>query len=74
MKKLRAGDGRLEVLGQGVVGDLLAAEVAVHQRLVLGLLDDPLDQSGAAAGPRGRRRPSQQADQPGDLAAVATGT
>ena len=45
--KRRAGDGLLEVLGEHVVGDLLAAEVAVHQGLVLGLLDDPLDQGAA---------------------------
>ncbi len=42
-----AGDGRLEVLGQHVGGDLLAAEVPVHQGLVLGLLDDALDQRAA---------------------------
>ena len=43
----RAGHGLLEVLGEGLVGDLLAAEVAVHEGLVLGLLDDSLDEGSA---------------------------
>ena len=37
-----AGHRLLQILDQLV--DLFAAEVALHQRLVLGLLDDPLDQ------------------------------
>ena len=65
----RVGDGLLEVLGEGVVGDLLAAEVAVHQRLVLGLLDDPLDQGTAEV--LVVAVVDHQVDQPGDLGAVA---
>ena len=42
-----AGDRPLEVLDQHLLVDLLAAEVALHQRLVLGLLDDALDQRAA---------------------------
>ena len=49
----------VQVLEQGVLGDRLAGEVAVHQPLVLGLLDDPLDQRGARLGvARSTRRPS----------------
>ena len=68
-------DGRLEVLGEAVVGDVLAAEVAVHQGLVLGLLDDPLDQGAAqvlVVGPLVQRA-DHQVDQAGDLATVAHG-
>ena len=43
----RAGDGLLQILDQHRLVDLLAAEVALHQRLVLGLLDDSLDQGAA---------------------------
>ncbi len=43
----RPGDRLLEVLDQHRLVDLLAAEVALHQRLVLGLLDDSLDQGAA---------------------------
>ena len=39
-----ARDRGLEVVDQHLEVDVLAAEVAVHQRLVLGLRDDPLDQ------------------------------
>ena len=42
-----AGDGGLQVVDQRGGVDLLAAEVALHERLVLGLLDDPLEQGGA---------------------------
>ncbi len=42
-----AGHGLLEVGHQHVLGDLLALEVAVHQGLVLGLLDDRLDEGAA---------------------------
>ena len=42
-----AGDGTLEVLQEQRLVDLLAAEEPLHQRLVLGLLDDRLDQGGA---------------------------
>jgi hypothetical protein len=46
-----AGSHRLLQVGDQVGGgDLLAAEVAVHQGLVLGLLDDRLDQLLAQAG------------------------
>ena len=38
------GDGSLQVLDQHRLVDLFAAEVALHQGFVLGLLDDPLDQ------------------------------
>ena len=42
-----AGDGHLQVGDQGVVVDVLAGEVAVHEGLVLALGDDPLDEPGA---------------------------
>ena len=42
--EVAAGDRRLQVGDEGVVPDVLAGEVAVHQGLVLGLGDDPLDQ------------------------------
>ncbi len=42
-------DRGLEVVDEHLEVDVLAAEVAVHQRLVLGLRDDPLDQ-GVAGG------------------------
>ena len=42
------GDRLLEVTDEEVLVDLLAAEVALHQRLVLGLLDHRLDQGSAA--------------------------
>ena len=42
-----AGDRLLEILDQHLFVDLLAAEVALHQRLVFGLLDDSLDQCAA---------------------------
>ena len=41
------GDGLLQVVDQHRLVDLLATEVALHQRLVLGLLDDSLDQGAA---------------------------
>ena len=41
------GDGLLEVGDQDGLVDGLATEVALHQRLVLRLLDDPLDQAAA---------------------------
>ena len=44
----RAGHRRLEVLDQEVLVDGLTAEVAVHQRLVLGLLDDRLDERSSS--------------------------
>ena len=54
-----AGDRGLQVVDQGGDLEVLAAEVAVHERLVLGLLDDALDQRsagvlGAAAAPARR--------------------
>ena len=42
-----AGDRLLQILDQHLLVDLFAAEVALHQRLVLGLLDDSLDQRAA---------------------------
>ena len=42
-----AGHRGLEVLDQQVLVDELAAEIAVHQRLVLGLLDHRLDEGAA---------------------------
>ncbi len=42
-----ARDGPLEVLHEQLRVDLLAAEEALHQRLVLGLLDDALDERAA---------------------------
>ena len=51
------------------MGDLLAAEIAVHQRLVLGLLDDALDQ-GSAEVVVGAVV-DHQVEQPGHLLAVA---
>ena len=59
-----AGHGLLEVLDQEVLVDLLAAEVAIHQRLVLGLLDHRLDQRPAPLVVVGA------AQQPGDPGAV----
>ena len=69
-----AGDGLLQVRDQRLDVDLLAAEVAVHQGLVLALGDDPLDQPVAglldqrqlvrvgsaspSARPRSSRRPA----------------
>ena len=44
-----AGDGGLEVVDEHLEVDVLATEVAVHQGLVLGLRDDPLDQGVACA-------------------------
>ena len=64
----RARDGLLQVGDQHVLLDLLAAEVAVHQRLVLGLLDDPLDQ---LAPPFALEVTGQQPLERGDLGAVA---
>ncbi len=62
----RAGDRGLQVLDEHLGGDLLALEVAVHQGLVLGLLDDPLDERAAqvVVGPLAR---GDQAGQGGDL-------
>ena len=42
-----ARDGGLEVVDEQVEVDVLATHVAVHQALVLGLLDDALDQRAA---------------------------
>ena len=64
----RPGDGRLEVVGQGLVGDLLSPEVPVHQGLVLGLLDDALDQGAAEVFVLAVV--GHQVDQPGHLAAA----
>ncbi len=47
-----ARDGLLQILDQHRLVDLLAAEVALHQCLVLGLLDDSLDQGAAHLGER----------------------
>ena len=53
-----ARDGPLQVLDERLDVDLLAAEIAVHEGLVLALGDDPLDQpvagllDAAAAGRR----------------------
>lgn len=41
------GDRRLQIPDEGLDVDLLAAEVAVHQGLVLALGDDGLDEAGA---------------------------
>ena len=41
------GDGLLQVVDQHRLIDLLATEITLHQRLVLGLLDDSLDQGAA---------------------------
>ena len=70
-----ARDRRLQVVDQGGDLDVLALEVALHERLVLGLLDDPLDERGAgvfgAVGrlPRGGLR--EQAVEAGHRLAVA---
>ena len=42
-----AGDGLLQILDQHRLVDRLTAEIALHQRLVLGLLDDSFDQGAA---------------------------
>ena len=68
----RAGHGLLEVLGEHLGVDVLAAEVAVHQGLVLGLLDHALDERAAellVAAVAGVEQPGQ----PGDLATLALG-
>lgn len=48
------GDRPLQVVDQGLDVDVLAAEVAVHEALVLALGDDPLDQPGAGAVDQGQ--------------------
>jgi len=62
------GHRLLEVVGQGLVRDLLTAQVAVHQRLVLGLLDDALDQGTPEV--LVLAVVVHQVDEPGDLAAT----
>lgn len=49
-----AGHRPLQVVDEGLEVDLLAAEVAVHEALVLALGDDPLDQPGAGVGDEGQ--------------------
>ena len=61
----RPGHGRLEVVGEHLRRDLLAAEIAVHQGLVLGLLDDALDEGPAqvlVAAVAGLEQPRQRGD------------
>ncbi len=66
-----ARDRPLEVLDQQRRVDDLPAEVALHQRLVLGLLDDALDQPAALlVVRRGPRRPGDQPDEAALLAQV----
>ena len=60
-----AGDGRLQVVDDRVEADLLAAEVAVEQAVVLGLGDDRLDQRRALAGDRPPARRRRPAGRPG---------
>lgn len=48
-----AGHGALEIVDERLDVDVLAAEVAVHEALVLALRDDPLDEAGAGAGDQG---------------------
>ncbi len=52
-----ARDGGLEVVDEQVDVDVLAAHVAVHQALVLGLLDHSLDQRAAVLLDRAAARP-----------------
>ena len=70
-----ARDGRLQVVDQRGELDVLALEVALHERLVLGLLDDPLDEGGAGVLGVGGRLPGgglgEQAVQAGHRLAVA---
>ena len=70
-EECRAGHRPLEVRDQHVLGNLLAADVAVHQRLVLRLLDHALDQlapqlqrSASTSGPSSPVRPSMGAARP----------
>ena len=48
-EEVRPGDGGLQVGDQVVLDQLVAGEVALHERLVLALADDALDQLGAEA-------------------------
>ena len=70
-----ARDGRLQVVDERGDLDVLALEVALHERLVLGLLDDPLDEGGAgvlgAVGRLPRGGLGEQAVQAGHRLAVA---
>lgn len=49
-----ARDRPLQVVDEGLQVDLLAAQVAVHEGLVLALGDDPLDESGTGVGDEGQ--------------------
>ena len=68
------GDRRLQVVDERGDLDVLAAEVTLHERLVLGLLDDALDQLAArllgAVGRLAGGRLGQQPVQPGERLAV----
>ena len=61
----------LEVLDEHLLVDLLATDVALHERLVLGLLDHRLDQLAAQAGLLGGVAGREEAGQPGDVGAGA---
>ncbi len=69
-----AGDGGLQVVDQRGDVEVLALEVALHERLVLGLLDDALDQLAAGVVGAGRggvgRGAAEQPVEPADGTAV----